>query len=289
LLSSNYGHFRLHRIVYPTLGVVGSRFDDRFVTIDHVSGPVSRDSLIRVGRDITSEPASWTTALRRRASDSARRPVARSIWRVPAISLTLALALVSVVPSVRTYVLRGMGWALVDDDPLVPADTIVITIEGGGAAVLEAADLVHQGLASRVAVFEDPPTDAVDSEFVRRGIPYEDGAARLTRLLKSLGVSNVRQIPRAVAGTEDEGRVLPSWCEEQHLRSVIVVGTADHSRRLRRVLDRAFAGRETRTSVRFARHSTFDPDSWWQSRGGIRTEIIEFEKLLLDLVRHPYL
>jgi hypothetical protein len=52
--------------------------------------------------------------------------------------------------------------------------------------VLEAADLVHSGIATRVAVFSDPP-DAVDREFIRRGAPYEDVGARSLRQLRSLG------------------------------------------------------------------------------------------------------
>jgi len=39
-----------------------------------------------------------------------------------------------------------------------------------------------------------------------------------------------------VTGTTDEGPVLARWCEGQRLRSVLVVGLADHTRRLRRVL-----------------------------------------------------
>ncbi len=34
--------------------------------------------------------------------------------------------------------------------------------------------------------------------------------------------------------------------------------------------------------------SGFAPDKWWKSRGGIRTEIVEGEKLLLDFIRHPF-
>ena len=41
-----------------------------------------------------------------------------------------------------------------------------------------------------------------------------------------------------VNGTGDEGQVLPQWTDEQHFRSIVVVATKDHSRRLRRVLDR---------------------------------------------------
>ena len=152
--------------------------------------------------------------------------------------------------------------------------------------MLEAAELFHSGVAMRVAVFADPP-GTVDREFIRRGIPYEDAAARSIRQLKALGVDTIDRIPRNEAGTENEGRVLPDWCDEHGFHSVIVVSTSDHSRRLRRVLHRSMKGHQTKVAVRSARYSDFDPDRWWESRGGIRTEIEEFEKLLLDVVHHP--
>ena len=90
-----------------------------------------------------------------------------------------------------------------------------------------------------------------------------------------------------IDGTEAEGQELPLWCDEQHLRSIVVVATKDHSRRLARVLDRAMKGHATRFMVQAARYSSFDPDRWWETRGGVRTEIVEFQKLVLDVLLHP--
>jgi hypothetical protein len=191
------------------------------------------------------------------------------------------------VPAVRTPALRAAGGTLVAEDPLRPADVIVVATGADGAGVLEAADLVQGGVAARVAVFSDPPDPVVDREFLRRGIPYEDAAARSVRQLKALGVQEVEQIPRPVAGTEDEGRALPAWCEQRAFRSVVMVTTSDHSRRLRRVLRRSMRGHATTVAVRRARHSQFDPDRWWQSRQGVRTQLIELQKLLLDVALHP--
>jgi hypothetical protein len=188
--------------------------------------------------------------------------------------------------ALRDPVLRAAGAALVQEDALSPADVVVIATDAGPAGVLEAADLVHAGLAPRVAVFADPP-DPADREFLRRGVPYEDVAGRSLRQLRALGVAAVEVIPRAVAGSEDEGRVLPEWCEERGWRSVVVVSSSDHTRRLRRVLRRSMDGRGARVAVRAARHSRFDPDTWWHTRDGVRTEAIELQKLLLDVARHP--
>ena len=150
---------------------------------------------------------------------------------------------------------------------------------------LEAADLVQRGVSKRIVVFEDPLSREA-SEFVRRGLPYEDEGARQIRQLRTLGVMDVVQISQ-VNGTEDEGLVLPQWIDEQHLRSIVVVAAKDHSRRVRRVLDRALKGHPTRVTVQAARYSSFDPDKWWETRSDIRREIIELQKLLLDIVLHP--
>jgi hypothetical protein len=138
-----------------------------------------------------------------------------------------------------------------------------------------------------VAVFADPPKRS-DQEFTKRGLQSFDAATLSTLQLQAMGVAVVERIPILVAGTEDEGAVLLGWCDRHGFRSVIFVSTADHSRRTRRVLQRAVAGHPTRVLVRFSRYSDFDPNTWWSTRDGLRTGIVEFEKLLLDVLRHPF-
>jgi hypothetical protein len=164
-----------------------------------------------------------------------------------------AFAIVAIRP-VRDPVLRAAGWALVVDEPVAPADIVVLSLDSGHAGMLEAADLVQSGISKRVAIFMDPP-GAWEREFIRRGVPYEDVEARQMSRLRSLGMADVVQISR-VDGTEGEGQVLPRWCDEHRLGSIVVVATKDHSRRLRRVLHRAMKGHPTRVTVRPARYSS---------------------------------
>ena len=190
----------------------------------------------------------------------------------------LAAILIVAVPSVREPILRNAGWALVVDEPVTPADIIVMTADSYGAGALEAADLVQSGIATRVAVFAAPPTGD-DREFIRRGLPYEDGAARQIRQLRSLGVTDVLQIPVTEAGTEAENQMLPAWCDRHQFRSIVLwlLGTT-----------REDCGEfSIGPMVRAARYSIFDPDRWWETRDGVRTEIIEFQKLILEMVLHP--
>jgi len=210
----------------------------------------------------------------------------RRHW-LSATLIVLGLVLLSAVAirPLRESVLQAAGWALVVNEPAAPADIIILSVDSGPAGALEAADLVQKGISKRVAVFTDPPSED-DREFIRRGLPYDNEGTRQIHRLKLLGLTDVVEIS-TVSGTENEGEVLPAWCEEHQFRAVVFVAARDHSRRLRRVLDRAMAGHQTRVTVRAAHYSRFDPDQWWETRLGVRIEIVELEKLLLDIVLHP--
>jgi uncharacterized SAM-binding protein YcdF (DUF218 family) len=95
----------------------------------------------------------------------------------------------------------------------------------------------------------------------------------------------VIEIPKTDA-TEGEAQVLPPWCNEHQFRSIVFVTPRDYSRRARRALDRVMTGHPTRVMVHPARYSSFDPDRWWETRGGVRAEIVELLNLGPEIVLH---
>src|SRR5947209_7398062 len=113
---------------------------------------------------------------------------------------------------IRRPILRTLGSTLVVDEPIEAVDAIVAPQWAGAAGVIDAADLVHSGIARRVAILPGPPSPA-ERELTRRGIPYQDEATDLVQLLRSLGVADIEVIPDPASGTETEGQVLLSWCE----------------------------------------------------------------------------
>jgi len=206
---------------------------------------------------------------------------------VALVGMMLVVACPIVIAPVRISFLRAMGRFLVATDHLQRADVIVLSVDSDGAGVLEATDLIQEHVADRVALFADPP-DSVDREFLRRGVAYHNAAAVSLGQLHDLGIDAVEVIPRTVTGTNDESRDLAAWCSEHGYRAVVFVSTLDHSRRAARILARATRGRGLNLSVRGSRYSDFDPDAWWSSRGGVRIEIVESQKLLADMLLHPF-
>jgi len=202
------------------------------------------------------------------------------------LGLVLVMTCTVWLSPLRISLLRSMGGFLVAKGQVQSADVIVLSVDSDGAGVLEATDLLHEHIADRVALFADPP-DAVDREFTRRGVPYNNAAAVSVAQLHQLGIDAVEVIPRSVAGTVDEAQDLAAWCAERGYHRVVFISTADHSRRTARILARATRGRDLKVSVRASRYSAFDPNTWWKSRTGVRTEIIESEKLVADFVLHP--
>src|SRR3954469_6792900 len=150
------------------------------------------------------------------------------------LMIVLAVAGVLAVPASRHAVLRSAGRMLVAEDPPTRADIIIVSTDSLAAGVLEAGKLVDAGYASRVALFDRPPS-ALQVELMQRGLPNVDLQASSIELLHALGITAIEIIP-AVVGTNDEGDVLRKWCVAKGIHSVLFVSVADHSRRTRRVL-----------------------------------------------------
>ena len=215
----------------------------------------------------------------------------RPKWSPILVVVALAAFAIVAARSYREPVLRAAGWALVVNEPVASADIIVVSLDSAGAGALEAAALVQSGISKRAAVFMSPPSEE-DHEFIRRGLPYEDEGAKQVRQLRSLGVTDIVRISavkplKVPEDPEDEVQALPPWCDEHRLRSIVFVAHTDHTRRLQRVLDRVMKGHPTRVTVKPARYTNFAPDQWWETHHNIRTEIIELQKLVFDIVLHP--
>ncbi len=209
----------------------------------------------------------------------------RSRLTIATAILVVGLAAMLTTP-VRGAVLARVGALLIHDDPLEPTEWLALTREAGDTGVLEVADIYGAGHAERVLLLQPQPS-AVHLEFARRGVEVSD--LTLDRLLQ-LGVprADLSVVDAGEGGTTAGTLALADFARRHRSHSVTVVVSPTHGRRYKRALMRAWPKDLPAPRVRTSRHHPFRADTWWRSRGTLRTGLVELQKLGVDFVVHPW-
>ena len=159
----------------------------------------------------------------------------------------------------------GVGRWLVVEDPLGKARAIAVLSGRMPVRALEAARLYRQGYAPEVWLTR---TAEPGESLKAMGISFEGEEVYSTRVLIHEGVpaGAIHALETPIVNTADEMRVISQALQREKDRSVILVTTKPHTRRVR-LLWRKLAPRDCRAIVRAAAEDPFDPGHWWRSSG----------------------
>jgi uncharacterized SAM-binding protein YcdF (DUF218 family) len=162
-----------------------------------------------------------------------------------------------------------VAWAaaklLIVNTPLAPADVIVVL--SGSAVYRErtqrAAEYYRQGLASRILLTNDNLRGEWSSAEQRNPFFYERARDNLFRL--DVPADRVEVLPTTVTSTYDEALALREYAITNKLRSLLVVTSAYHSRRVLWTFGKVF--RQTGIAINVqsveAGEQTPPPLTWW--------------------------
>ncbi len=159
----------------------------------------------------------------------------------------------------------GVGRWLVVEDPVGKASAIAVLSGGMPVRALEAAKLYRQGYAPEVWLTHTPePGESLKS----MGIPFEGEEVYSARVLIHEGVPAraIHVLEPPIVNTADEVRVVSKALEREKDRSVILVTSKPHTRRVRLLWHKLAPG-DCRAIVRAASEDPFDPRHWWRSSG----------------------
>lgn len=159
----------------------------------------------------------------------------------------------------------GVGRWLVVEDPVGKASAIAVLSGRMPMRALEAAKLYRQGYATEVWLTH---TAEPGESLKAMGIPFEGEEVYSARVLVHEGVpaSAIHVLQPPIVNTADEMRVISKALEGQKDRSVILVTSKPHTRRVH-VLWRKLAPGECRAIVRAASEDPFAPRHWWRTSG----------------------
>jgi uncharacterized SAM-binding protein YcdF (DUF218 family) len=155
-----------------------------------------------------------------------------------------------------------VGRWLVVEDPLVHADAIVILSGRLPERALEAARVYQAGYADQVWI--SPPVSPVD-ELKAMHISFlgEDFYNEKVLIAQRVPPDAIRILDRPDENTEAEVRQIVEDLRTLKFRSVIIVTSKPHTRRVRTIW-RKLVGSDPRLIVRYAPDDTYDGAHWWR-------------------------
>jgi uncharacterized SAM-binding protein YcdF (DUF218 family) len=155
-------------------------------------------------------------------------------------------------------------WLVVDDPPQKATAIAVLSGRMPGRA-LEAARLYKQGYAARVwLTYLREPGETLG----KLSIPYIGEESYDRRILIGQGVpeSAIQVLEPPIVNTADEIRTIGEAVRKEKQRSVIIVTSKVHTRRVRALWNRLAAG-DGRAMVHGVSDDPFDPAHWWRNTG----------------------
>jgi len=174
-----------------------------------------------------------------------------------------SLIVIVIVAAAWTFLHAG-SW-LVVQDPLVPADVIVVLSGHMPYRALEAARLYEQKAAPQIWVSK--PIGPAE-ELAEMQIPFvgEDFYSQRVLMAKGVPVLSTRILPDPSSNTAQEIEEIGRLAREENVRTVIIVTSAPHTRRVRTIW-RRLIGDSPRLIVRHPIDDSFNGSRWWRNTG----------------------
>lgn len=193
----------------------------------------------------------------------------------------LFFLLLNIVPSQRRYRARlwllllgafvfaalllflNLGRWLVVEDPLYKTDAIAVLSGNMPSRALEAARVYKQGYAGQVWLTHSTEPGAALAEL---SIPFEGEEVYDKQILMHEGVPEnaIHVLDPPIVNTADEMKTIGEALRTQNLRSLILVTSKVHTRRVR-ALWNSIAANDGIALVHGVSDDTFDPAHWWRS------------------------
>ena len=162
-----------------------------------------------------------------------------------------------------SFVFLNVGKWLVVEDPLEQADAIAVLSGQMPARALEAARVYKQGYAKHVWLTRSSEPGAAMAQL---SIPYTGEESYEKQILLHEGVPEeaIQVLDPSIVNTADEMKTIGSALRKDHQRSVIIVTSKVHTRRVKALWKRISA-EDGNAIVRGVSDDPFDPSHWWRT------------------------
>ena len=180
----------------------------------------------------------------------------RRDWPIVAVAIFVFLIVAG------GFTLLSIGKWLVVEDPLAPAQAIVVLSGGMPYRAIEAARLYKQNMAPDVWISRGlaPPP-----QLAQLNIPFLGEEFYSEKILLTMGVQAdaIRILEDPSANTYAEVEEIARDLRQESAHTVIIVTSKAHTRRVRYIWKK-LVGNDPRLIVRYVGDDPFDASHWWR-------------------------
>lgn len=177
---------------------------------------------------------------------------------------------------------RKAGAWLVKADHPASADVMVLLTGSISDRVLQTADLYSEQIAGQVWIVEEAM--GAYKALEARGVKIISNTTQTRNALQALGIpsDSIVILPGDAASTRMEAEIVRSYLQTQTgIDTLLIVSSADHTRRASKIFKAAFVALEEPPLVYCSpsKYSDFQAEKWWRSKEGIQDVVKEYMKL----------
>jgi uncharacterized SAM-binding protein YcdF (DUF218 family) len=196
----------------------------------------------------------------------------------------ILLGIAAILLTAGTFLLYVGRW-LVVEDPLEKAQAIVVLSGRMPLRALEAAKLYRNGYAPKIWLTHSTEPGATLGAM---GISYTGEEVYNLQILRHEGVpaDAIQVLEPPIVNTADELEAVSATLTQEKDKTVIIVTTKVHTRRVRILWHRIARGRG-QAIVRAASDDPFVPGRWWRTTGDALDVVREFLGILNAAARMP--
>ena len=165
----------------------------------------------------------------------------------------------------RQPLLRSFATALIKEDPMAPADIIVVLSGGSLDRGNNAANIYRSGYAKHIVC---PGGNKVRELQILNLDITESALTRMNLLKQGIPDSAIVIIEKGTS-TKEEADVMLEFCQQKQIHSILLVTSRFHTRRAGQVFRQKFEDAGIKVNVQGAQCSRFDELNWWKSEDGL--------------------
>jgi uncharacterized SAM-binding protein YcdF (DUF218 family) len=168
------------------------------------------------------------------------------------------------------------------NEPLDRADAIFVLAGEPVERWREGVDLHRENWAPRI-VLSPGYSNSAEKELRAMGIRYPSEVNLTLNAIAQMGIPEqvVAALPNEIDNTAQEAVAIREMFERERWKTLIVVTSIYHSRRVQVAFRREFRGTPAKIIVRTSRYDRSQPRRWWTRRSDIRLVVTELQKLVL--------